>query len=63
MNNIMNGWSASEWTGWESGGKAYNLHKMSGISQTLSLSLAIGKKYKVIYLNRKDLHYWRNETN
>ena len=62
----MNGWSASEWTrlaGRVEGRLTTYIKCLESLRPCLSLSLALGKKYKVIYLNRKDLHYWRNETN
>ena len=54
-----------DWLGeWREGLQLTNEMKcLDSLRPCFSLSLALGKKYKVIYLNRKDLHYWRNETN
>lgn len=54
-----------DWLGeWREGLQLTNEIKcLESLRPCLSLSLALGKKYKVIYLNRKDLHYLRNETN
>ena len=54
-----------DWLGeWREGLQLTNEMKcLESLRPCLSLSLALGKKYKVIYFNRIDLHYLRNETN